>query len=1128
MSFLRALDSSIERVRQVGNVVISRLRSRQFSLPVCVVFCAELFVFVGTAGAQWNVSPRPILQWFESTYGTIENRMPDFHAAGYGRVWVPPPGRADLSNFSAGYDAFDRFDLGHRDSGTLYGTQTGFRKMTEMFHRAGGFVDVDAILNHNGFSDNSTTLFREAGGYPGFLTEDPDADGGVFGVPGTDGDFHSKFSGGDLEIRLSGLIDIDQTKNFVYTRHPVPGNSQNLPNAGVTPDGAGRLSNVPTEWNRQFYPDRSLNPIMLYNPATGQSNIATYPFNLDDPTSQIATVSPGLDASTLSGDPTAENAVGLLMRYAQWMVQVNGVDGFRLDAAKHIDPFFFDFFDQAVYRANPRKLLDGSTNQVYSYAEVYDGSASTLQSHIKKTINPNDIGTIGGNRDVLDFQAFFALEHNLSANGFQNDWRAVKDNLIDLNDDGLHNGSQGVLFAGSHDDHAPYLGSVAHAYTLMHPGQAVVYFNAKEHGTHRDFPKDGRGDALGGVYGDTISKLVEIRNSHGRGNYVERWTEKEIHAYERSGSAVVLLSNRTDSGYDSRTLTVDFAPGTRLIELTGNADSSTVDPNDDLPAMVEVFSDNGVSKINVRFPRNGNHGKGYLIYGLPTPEAPRGLELVGVDSVIAGGNSNSDPTVNGVTRLEDLHVIKGDQFSVRLRTRPVSLLGDSALRDYDADGDNAMFRIDGGIDANGNGGVDVTDPSSVAYGFEQFVSKRSPLVGGGDGEYFQHVDTRLLSEGVHFIESIAFRKGAAGSPPVYSSFTQSIYVDRLDPEVAVFEFEPWDSDHTENRDLTIQSTDFTADEVRVFFNLPADVTDEQIRDYVANGTAVPGYDMVSYGGGIASQVDRDLFRYGIFGVPHGNNVFTVVTTEITGTSSVERFTGQFTETARGAGLGDLDHDGILAPSDMANTAGALESLLYSQNTRFNPAADVNGDGLVDTTDLFAMGSVLVAQNASVSTGNTYCQVVRRRGDLNQDGYSNAADIDFLLSRFGSSDWLTDLNADGVTDSADMDVMLATILSSLPGDANLDGVVNASDFSLWNDNRFQAGTGWATGDFNFDGITDVSDFNIWNAHRGQSALACGGLLIASPTVAVPEPRFGRLIPAILLLWAAVGRRRFCIG
>ena len=60
----------------------------------------------------------------------------------------------------------------------------------------------------------------------------------------------------------------------------------------------------------------------------------------------------------------------------------------------------------------------------------------------------------------------------------------------------------------------------------MMPGNAIVYMNAKEFGEGRNFPHDIGGssysmsnDALGGYHGDDIAKLVEIRNTHGRGNF---------------------------------------------------------------------------------------------------------------------------------------------------------------------------------------------------------------------------------------------------------------------------------------------------------------------------------------------------------------------------------------------------------------------------------------------------------------------------------------------------------------------------------------------------------------------------------------------------------------------------------
>src|SRR4051794_11241271 len=80
-------------------------RRRRLLLAAAV---AALPVFViGSADAQAvdNSSPA-ILQDFENTYGTIENRMADVFAAGYGGIYTPPPGRADSGNQSVGYDVY--------------------------------------------------------------------------------------------------------------------------------------------------------------------------------------------------------------------------------------------------------------------------------------------------------------------------------------------------------------------------------------------------------------------------------------------------------------------------------------------------------------------------------------------------------------------------------------------------------------------------------------------------------------------------------------------------------------------------------------------------------------------------------------------------------------------------------------------------------------------------------------------------------------------------------------------------------------------------------------------------------------------------------------------------------------
>lgn len=68
-----------------------------------------------------------------------------------------------------------------------------------------------------------------------------------------------------------------------------------------------------------------------------------------------------------------------------------------------------------------------------------------------------------------------------------------------------------------------------------------------------------------------------------------------------------------------------------------------------------------------------------------------------------------------------------------------------------------------------------------------------------------------------------------------------------------------------------------------------------------------------------------------------------------------------------------------------------------------------------------------------------------------------------------------------------------------GDANFDGIVDATDLYIWNQNRFTTNpvsplntSPWRYGDFNVDGFVDGSDFNIWlDAFNSKTAQASAG-------------------------------------
>jgi hypothetical protein len=1060
---------------------------------IAALTCAALATLRPQAALSQDVSPPAFFQVFESTYKTIENRLPDIFMTGYGAVYTPPPGRADSGNSSVGYDQYDRFDLGSAGNPTLYGTETGLKTLVQSIHAMGGNSYVDLVWNHSGFTQNGQSdsqghTFYDAGGYPGLNITLP---------YDFDGDYHSASDNTITGMRLAGLIDIAQEKNYQMIRSPVDLADPRNIRPGTIP-AFGRIANVPSANNARFYPDTSLQPISVYDPTTGEQNIKIYPFN---------------NANPLNGTAVPENALGYLMRNAQWLVQSIGVDGFRVDAAKNMPPWVLNYLDRAVYRSSFRTQLNGAQQNIFSFSEVYDGDQTLLQQYIRKDINPATPGVIGGNRDDLDFPLFFALQNNLTSNGVQNDWRNVVGSSLDMHDDGLMNGSQGVHFVSSHDNGPPALDSVGYAYTMMLPGNSIVYFNGKEFGNNRSFPQNGREDALGGVYGNAMATLVDLRNRYGRGNYRQDWLEKENYAFERQNSALVMLSNRGDAGYDSRTIDVTFAPGTPLIELTGNAHSPISDPQGNIPQLVIVNADasspTGAS-VNVRFLRNSatdqanqTHftGNGYLIYGLASPQGQ--LSLSNVSSVMAGQTPNAAtstnlPYDNGTMRLTDVSVIKANSLQVTLNTNAVNLLG--VYRDKPADGDNALIKLDGGVDINGNGHVDFTDPNnSVTYGFENITGVHSPgyFNANGNGTYAQTIDTTQLADGYHYIDVRAFRQRSDGGPAIFTDFKKVIYVDRNKPNSGIDSFNDLVPGINENRQLLVRSLDQTADSVHTFMNLPAALTDAQILAMVNNTNQ-------------AGQIDRDLFAYGYNNVPNGNNVFTVVTYRPTGNYNIQRFPGYYTLSLNGRGLGDTNFDGQFEPADVT----AFVNVMNSQNQQFNPAADLNGDGKVDVKDLYLLPTTLTHGGADAATVQAARNAVLARGDLNNDGSTGADDIDVLYHNFGSTNPLYDLNGNGApVDQSDVDTMVHTILHTYYGDVNLDGQVDFFDLvqilsADYNDGT--TGHGWAEGDLNGDGKIDFFDITVllsegYNAGPAPPALnAAMSAAQIEAALGVPEP------------------------
>ena len=206
-------------------------------------------------------------------------------------------------------------------------------------------------------------------------------------------------------------------------------------------------------------------------------------------------------------------------------------------------------------------------------------------------------------------------------------------------------------------------------------------------------------------------------------------------------------------------------------------------------------------------------------------------------------------------------------------------------------------------------------------------------------------------------------------------------------------------------------------------------------------------------------------------------------------------------------VADLDQDGdqdVLSSSvgdstiswdenlDGLGTFGSHQVIATGNSYGGISVTDLDGDGDPDVVPHISYESVVWIRNDSP------------QGDFNHDRLWDVADINVLSMAIAtqSSQSVFDMNRDGVINLADItdaDVGWLAVAGAaannipltggnpfLQGDANVNGVVDGSDFGRWNAAKFTNNTNWSDGNFNADLIVDGSDFGLWNANKFTSA------------------------------------------
>ncbi|MCA9149773.1 MAG: lamin tail domain-containing protein, partial [Planctomycetales bacterium] len=220
------------------------------------------------------------------------------------------------------------------------------------------------------------------------------------------------------------------------------------------------------------------------------------------------------------------------------------------------------------------------------------------------------------------------------------------------------------------------------------------------------------------------------------------------------------------------------------------------------------------------------------------------------------------------------------------------------------------------------------------------------------------------------------------------------------------------------------------------------------------------------------------------------------------TEDTAAFAATFGGAARVAGqyAGKLSNGGeqialqFAAPIDTAILRFAYDAAWY-------PSTDGGGAALsiVDGNADYRQWQAATSWMASTPTpGRAPGDVAT--ADFNADGLVNATDIDLLCVAIhsGSGDLSYDLSGDGLVNSGDANYLISGVLHTTPGDANLDGIFDSTDFvQVFVAGKYENGVagsaGWAEGDWDCDGEFTTRDL--------VAAFQAGGYVAAATPAAV---------------------------
>lgn len=443
-------------------------------------------------------------EWYASDdgkhYVRLKENLPRLKELGFSAIWLPPVCKATGTN-DVGYGIYDLYDLGEFDQkGTVrtkYGTKEELMSLIDEAHALGMSIYADVVLNHKAGADETevfkaTEVARDNRDHE--ISEERDIEGWTkFTFPGR----NKKYSDFEWNFHHFSGVDYD-----------------NIQKKG----GIFRISGFNKGWSFGV---------------SGEHGNFDYLMN-----SNI--------------DHSNQEVRDELFKWVKWFIEETKVDGFRLDAVKHIDATFMDDFIKYIKEELREKF--------YLVGEYWVADKGSLQGYMAET---------SGNVDLFDV----SLHYSLFAASQQKetyDLRKIFDKSIVAS-----NPIMAVTFVDNHDSQKgqsleswieAWFRQIAYALILLRKdGYPCVFFG--------DLFGVGDSSLYAGM-GEGLTKLLEVRRDFAYGDQDDYFNDPHVIGFVRHGNEehpkkmACVISNAGDNAI--RMFVGEHLKGAEFYDYLGN------------------------------------------------------------------------------------------------------------------------------------------------------------------------------------------------------------------------------------------------------------------------------------------------------------------------------------------------------------------------------------------------------------------------------------------------------------------------------------------------------------------------------------------------------------------------------